>query len=467
MGCFSTNVAAPPPQNLAQQATDTLQTQIALAPQQLGAYQATAPGYASTDVNIIGTSLFGPSWTGNLSDINTALTQQAAQQTTQGNTALRQANINDVSNLGGQALAQMQALNPQLYSLMASQAASAGQGLNPINLGQINLSAQSPTFDANPFLANTSFGANAVQAANGNPLLGALGARALGSGIDPLLQQEGQTAASQLALGGQLTPDQLRAVQQSSRAGFAARGLDATNASVTDEALQTQAAQQAMLQQRLSQAGAVESQGLTAQQLQNTLGLGVGSQALGYGQLGLAGQTSNQAAQLQAQGLGLQAQTANQDLATTAAGLNSQNYFNALGFNNQVVMENIQTQATQAQINAQLQAQAFAQQQQALQNYAAMQFNPYATILGEQTGNQGSNQALFGNSANTSAMTNQNVMGSFNPFNSYASDLYNTNYNSELNSRIASSNNSAGLLGGLLGFGGKLGSAAIGQGLFG
>jgi hypothetical protein len=68
---------------------------------------------------------------------------------------------------------------------------------------------------------------------------------------DPLLQQQNTIASGLLANGGNLSASELRNVQQSSRAGFAARGLDATNASVVDEAMQTDAQRRARLLQNM------------------------------------------------------------------------------------------------------------------------------------------------------------------------------------------------------------------------
>ncbi len=68
---------------------------------------------------------------------------------------------------------------------------------------------------------------------------------------DPLLQQQNAIASGLLAQGGNLSPSELRNVQQSSRAGFAARGLGATNASVVDEAMQTDAQRRARLLQNM------------------------------------------------------------------------------------------------------------------------------------------------------------------------------------------------------------------------
>ena len=68
---------------------------------------------------------------------------------------------------------------------------------------------------------------------------------------DPLLQQQNAIASQLLSQGGNLSASDLRNVQQASRGAFAARGLDATNASIVDEAMQTDAAQRQRLLQNL------------------------------------------------------------------------------------------------------------------------------------------------------------------------------------------------------------------------
>lgn len=97
---------------------------------------------------------------------------------------------------------------------------------------------------------------------------------------DPLLQQQNRVAMQQLGLGGQLSPSELRNVQQNSRAGFAARGLDATNASVVDESMQTDAAQRARLLQSMGMAQNVVGQNQNQSQLNNAFT----STLLGMGQ---------------------------------------------------------------------------------------------------------------------------------------------------------------------------------------
>lgn len=86
---------------------------------------------------------------------------------------------------------------------------------------------------------------------------------------DPLLAQQNQIASGLLNQGGNLSASDLRNVQQSSRAGYAARGLDATNSSIVDEAMQTDAAQRARLLQNLGIAQNVVGQNQSAASINN------------------------------------------------------------------------------------------------------------------------------------------------------------------------------------------------------
>ena len=466
---------------IAEQADQTLQAQLAAAPQQYAAYQQYAPQYAQTDVNTLGQSLFGSSWTGgSLTDMNQLLTQQASLQSQQANTAQRTANIADVSNLGGQVYDLRQQYNPGLYSGLAQQQASAFSPYQQsAQQGQMNQMAQQGfgTFDPSSLYANTSYTNQATQAPNSylsvgtsssNPVLNSLARQSQGTGVDANLAQQQVLAQQAMANGGQLSPDALRAVQQSSIGNFAARGLDATNASVVDQAMQTQQAQYNRLVQNLGIGQSVESQAQSQQSLQNQLGLGTSGQMLNYGQLGLQGQVANQnayqnlgqlglqsqqynqAANLQAQGLGLQAQTANQNLGLSSYAANT-------------AAQQAQLQALQQAANLQFQQQQFQaqQQQNSISNQMGTYFDPFQGVLGQSSGNVGMNQNLMANAGNTTSGTNAMTANMFNPFSSYGQDYYNTGYNAQAGANIATSNSNAGVTAGALGAAGTIGGALL------
>lgn len=603
----SPTVTAPAQVPLATQTRDTLQAQIDLAPFQLTAYQNTAPGYANTDVGTQYSTLFGPfdankylaarpdlvanynsnpglfgtygsmqdyakadfnqgNFTaggsagmdrssfyggGGLIDLSNQLTGVANQQTTDSNTALRSANIADVSRFGGQALASQQALNPQLYQSLARQQALSQQGLSnpyqaqmqalagnsgysPVSLinaqGQninpsANVSAQQLGGPAHidPWITNPNsvnpgsmtynnvqgsnvtpgqIGAQNVNAANGNPVLDALNQRALGQQGPSALQAQQNTIASDLLTkGGTLSPSDIRNAQQTSRAGFAARGLDATNASVVDEAMKIEGASRARLLQNLSLAQGVQNQGLAEANQQQNFGTSVNAANFGYGQLGLQGQMANQGAGLTAsqtnlgalmdaqqlnQGNALQTQLANQQAGLTAgqtnlgANLQGQLANQQTGLTSQ--QSNQQAGLTAAQLNGQfglqygqanqqanLQAQQFnaQQQQQAAlanqQNYLDFQSLNSGTNLAAQQANQqammqGQNQQ-FGQYSNLFGVGNQlqqqqfgygqqnlaNYVGT--QFDPYSAILGQNSVNQGTNSNLfgtAAANNAAG-----------------------
>lgn len=144
---------------------------------------------------------------------------------------------------------------------------------------------------------------------------------------DPLLQQQNRVASQQLGLGGQLSPSELRNVQQNSRAGFAARGLDATNASVVDESMQTDAAQRNRLLQSMGMAQNVVGQNQNQSQLNNAFT----STLLGMGQNATAASNQQTRAQFDPfnnYGMDLANTNYNAGQARNIAGLNASTAMN-------------------------------------------------------------------------------------------------------------------------------------------
>lgn len=226
---MSTNVDAPPPRNIAQEASDTLETQIRLAPDQLASYQQTAPEYAKTDISVLGRSLFGDGFEGNLSDINRRLTDEAAVQTRTANTAQRQADIADVQAMGPAVLAAQRAANPELFG----------------NLDRLDRTA---AYDITPGRAEQLFG---DWAAGAGP-----------TSIERTLEQQ---ARDELALGDQLSADEQRLVRVQSRAAADSRGRGFSNAALADEVLNSASARQARLDSRRGFAGGVNNMLRTGQ----------------------------------------------------------------------------------------------------------------------------------------------------------------------------------------------------------
>lgn len=348
------------------------------------------------------------------------------------NTATRTNNLQDALNLSPQYLGLTRSANEGYYNALNSFTNAAQQPVQQsaaqTQAGQ-NASQGFGTFNPSGLYANTNFN---VQA---NPLLGQLNNQAMAQGPSGLQQQQNGIASGLLAQGGQLSPGELRNVQQGSRAGFAARGLDATNASIVDEVMQTDAAQRQRLMQNLGIAQGVQNQGMAELGQQQNFSLNVGNQNFGYGQLGL-----------QAQGLGLQAQQSNQNfgLGSFNANLNSQTA------QQQALMQSAGLSEQQRQANLQAQAQA-------VQAQRAGFLDPFATITGSADTN------LFGQLLNANQGNQSTQAGLYGGLLGYGQDVNNTNYNANAAANIAGYNANNSLYGGLASAGGKIAGAYLGN----
>lgn len=139
----------------------------------------------------------------------------------------------------------------------------AEAGLAPQQLAQYgNYSGANAAIDAR------NLGISLFGAGGPSTIAGQYGALTQGQ-QDPLLQQQNGIASQLLSQGGNLSASDLRNVQQSSRAGYAARGLDATNSSIVDEAMQTDAARRNRLIQNLGIASGVVGQNQAGQSIIN------------------------------------------------------------------------------------------------------------------------------------------------------------------------------------------------------
>jgi len=326
----STTVQAPAPRNIAQEAGDTLQTQIDLAPQQLAAYQQTAPGYADVDRQ----NLFNSFTADNgILNLNNLLASQTAAANQAANSAQRVADVTDLNTYGGGMLRLQQSLNKDMYDSMADYGNRAYAGVDtteyanragqiaangfgqytptPVDAVAANNGITARGVDAN-MLQGQAVGANMIQGQN-------VGADAVygrdvaaNTGFDAVRSRQGdmglrmgqmqlasgetapgqlqrgleQQAAQGLALGGQLSEQETRAAQQAARAAYAARGLGSTNASVAAEVLNLDSAQRARLAERQQLAASVDAQG-NAQRNQNFSNtLDTAKHAGGYGCIG-------------------------------------------------------------------------------------------------------------------------------------------------------------------------------------
>jgi hypothetical protein len=86
--------------------------------------------------------------------------------------------------------------------------------------------------------------------------------------------------------------------------------------------------------------------------------------------------------------------------------------------------------------------------------------DPYQGVLGRQSANVGTNQGIAGASFGITGQ-NSSIRGNFDPMNSYAQDLYNTNYNAKAAANISTANNKAGIYGGAMAADAQVGAAAM------
>jgi hypothetical protein len=437
--CFNTHVDAPAPRDLAKETQDTLATQIALAPDQLAAYQQTAPGYAQTDVSILGQSLFGPDFQGNLSDINRRLTNEAATQSQQSNTAQRQADLADVQNLSPAVLAAQRAANPELFGSLDSLDAAARGGITP--------GAAENAFGASAMTASPRYNAERVSA-------GRIWADRVNNGvsrpdgpsaIESALQQQ---ALADLSLGGTLSPEEQRLVRVQSRAAADARGRGFSNGALADEVLATDAARQNRLDSRRNFATGVNSTLRSGQAADRSYGLAKDTFRSGIDQFN----ASNR----------LNAQQFNAQTGLAADQFNSQMGLSAAGFNASRTDADRAALDRAAQLEAARRGEDWNRQLSATQARLSTFSDPFQGVLGRSSTNAGSNASLFGNAAGTAGASAAQTRGMFDPFNSYSADLYNTNYNGAAAANIASGNNRAAVLGGLFSGLGSLGGGFLG-----
>jgi hypothetical protein len=219
--------STPKDRNYAQETKDNLQAQVDIAPKQYQSEAEFQPKYAQLSSQIAQNTLTGApgsSTPGLLQYYRDTAQPLLGQIASTANTQSRQADINDLTNLGGQAVSAIKAANPEQQAMLA----------------RINSDA-------------------------------------LGAQEDPLVAQMRQQASDELARGASLDPSLARQVQQSARAGQAARGFGYSMPDLNQEALFTGQAAEQLRQNRRAFAG-------------NVAGLSQSGQAQRYGQLLQAGQ---------------------------------------------------------------------------------------------------------------------------------------------------------------------------------
>jgi len=190
-------------------------------------------------------------------------TQAATGVQTQANTALRQADINDVANLGGQASAAFRAANPEMYAQLGRAQGMAGQ--------------------SNYF--------QGLENAVGGPLAQQLMGQAQGAGPSAISQALQQNVLKNLTSDGSLTAAEQRDLTQGVREGYAARGTEMGAGAIGAEALARLSGQRNRMLENLNIGMGVNQQLLAEQDSNRSFQMGVqGQNVSNYGMLGQAQQ---------------------------------------------------------------------------------------------------------------------------------------------------------------------------------
>ena len=381
-------------------------TNPALQDQILGQEQKYRPLYNNLNLQDMNQYLQGSATTPGYMQQANQVAQQQSFIENQANTAYRNAGMQDVTNLSGQARAAFDAANTGFTKQF--DAASALGGQSNYFGGQQNAINNAQNFGQISF--NPARSTNAAQVQNvrnqtiGSGQLGNLQyQQAMNAGPSQLsqgLQQQGMDALSQ---GGNLSPAEIRQLQQSTREAYASRGTEMGSGAVTAEAL-------------------AQSQAGRQRQMENTnLASGINQQLMAEQQANRGFQSGVQGAdiaRMQANaGMGMQAQMANQGV-NQAQSLANQQYQNQFAIANQ--QANLSTQDLNRNFAAQQQQQNIsnlgilgqaqqgqnaadrAYQMQLLQAQQSMRYDPTSMILGQQSNAQ--------NQANTSMNAANNMM---------------------------------------------------------
>jgi len=436
---MKTSVAAPPPAptpvDPGKAALDYVNAMADPALQQK-LYQSEAtyrPQYTALNLQDINQYMMGVGGQpGALDQLGTATRASTGIQS-EANTALRAADIADVSNLGQQAAAAFRQANPEMYQ----QLGYASQLQNQGNFyGGFQQAVQ-----------------NAPQYGNVNAQMigsGRLGQQmyggAMNAGPSQMSQAIQQAAMTNLTADGSLNAQERRGLQQGVREAYAARGVEMGSGAVGAEAL----AQQQAVRQR---------------QMENL------QMAQSVNQQGLAEQESNRAYQQQVQAQELARQQQNAGMALNAGQQNRT-------FGASQAQQNIANLGVLGQYQ---QGQSAADRAYALQlagAYGGTQFDPMMAILGRQSSATGMGQQQQGYASNlmaslqgpqlfdTSAGINMALQQNANLGN-YQSSVY----GAQAAAQGASNAGQGAMIGGIAGglgsmFGGPLGGM-IGKGLAG
>lgn len=292
----------------------------------LASEQQFRPEYNDLNLKDLNQYLLGSEGTKGALDLFNQSSISSANTQSQANRIQREADINDVMQLGGAASQAFRNANPELQAQLSRAQGLSGSGDPYAGLrGAIAGNQQQPAIGRG-LLGDSLYG----------QALGANGLGAVGQTLEGRAQQLAQSK-------GQLTPDELRSVQQDIRGAYTARGTDMGSGAISAEAL-----------------GRLTNE---RQNMQNDLMLASGLNQANQAELG-----ANRAFQSGVQGADIGLQGMNRDYA------------------NQFGQQNIQNQGLLGQAEQGRLGQDRAYALQLAQMQAAIASDPFQAILGRQSG---------------------------------------------------------------------------------
>ena len=276
------------------------------------------------------------------------------------------------------------------------------------------------------------------------------------SGAANTLQQRAQQLA---ASTGQLSPEELRAVQQGSREAFAARGMEMSNPAIAGEIGARIAAQRSRQTEDLNMAAGLNqayTQDLTANR-----GFATGV----YGQdIALQGQNqgANLAASQSNQSTALNTSLANQAATNTASQFTANANNQAGQYNTTLAAQQQQQGISNLGVLGQVtQGQTEADRAYAL-NLAAGYQGASPDYTGAILGQTSNSVAQAGGVLGAATGANPDLSGNLALTTGVAQDAQMTAFNAEEAARIAAANRKGALTGQILGAVGTIGGAALG-----
>jgi hypothetical protein len=195
------------------------------------AEQQYRPQYTQLELADINTYLMGGGGQQGVLDLTDEATRRANTLASEQLSQQRAADIGDVEALGARASAAFQNANPQLQQAMLQ---AQGLSQTPGNL----LGGLQQALGQQPQYANIGYDPVQAQQVGGGQLGDLLMQKALNTQDLGAVGQTLQGRAAQFAQStGQLSPDELRTLQQSTRGAYAARGMDMGNMAIGAEGL--------------------------------------------------------------------------------------------------------------------------------------------------------------------------------------------------------------------------------------